>query len=117
MLFTRFKLTLVALASALILTGLVGSASANRLSQSSLQFKLSYTPLSIIPSFGGTVRCPVTVEGSYHATTITKTAGALIGYLTSYVVGTCEAGRLRANTETLPAHIQYEGFTGSLPNF
>ena len=113
---TRSKLLLAALTSALLLAALVGSASANRLAQNEANFRVTYSPLSFIPSFGSTVRCPVTLEGSFHSRTITKTAGSLVGYVNRAIVGTCEAGRARVNSETLPWHIQYASFTGTLPN-
>lgn len=113
---TRFKLGLVALASALLLTALVSSASANRLSQSESNFRIVYSPLSFVPSFGSTVRCPVTLEGSIHLRVIVKTLELLIGNNNRASVGTCEAGRMRVNAETLPWHIQISFFTGTLPN-
>ena len=112
---TRSKLLLAALASALLLAALVSSASANTLSQTETAFRVTYSPLSFVPSFGSTVRCPVTLEGTFHSRTIAKTAGALIGYVNRVVVGVCESGRARANTETLPWHIQYVSFSGTLP--
>jgi hypothetical protein len=113
---TRSKLLLAALTSALLLAMAVGSASAARLGSNETAFRIVYAPLSFVPSFGSTARCPVTLAGSFHSRTITKEAGSLIGYVNSVTVGTCEAGRARANTETLPWHIRYVSFTGSLPN-
>ena len=112
---TRSKLLLAALSSALVLAALVSSASATRLAQNETGVRITYSPLSFVPSFGSTVRCPVTLEGSFHSRTITKTIGSLIGYINRVTVGTCEAGTARANTATLPWHIQYGGFAGSLP--
>jgi hypothetical protein len=113
---TRSKLLLAALTSALLLAALVSSASANRIAASETSFRVTFSPLSFIPSFGSTVRCPVTLAGSFHSRTITKTAGSLIGYINSATVGTCETGRARVNAETLPWHIQYASFNGTLPN-
>lgn len=64
---------------------------------------------------GFTVSCPVTIEGSFHARTISKTANGLIGYITSAAVVTaaCTGGRLIPLN--LPWHIQYSSFTGTLP--
>jgi hypothetical protein len=111
----RSKLMLAALASALLLAAFVGSASAAHLSQSETRFRVTYSPLSFVPSFGSTVRCPVTLEGSFTERTIPKTV-APIGRVTSVTVGTCESGRARANTETLPWTIEYASFEGTLPN-
>lgn len=112
---TRSKLMLVALASALLLAAAVGSASATHLSQNEQNFKVTYSPLSFVTNIG-TVRCQVTMEGSFHSRTIAKVVGTLVGYTTRVSVGTCESGTARANTETLPWHIQYAGFEGTLPN-
>lgn len=113
---THAKLTIAALLSSLLLAVAVGSACASRLSISETHFKIIYSPLSFIPSFGGTTRCPVTLEGSFHSRTSSKVAGALAGFITSTTVGPCEAGRARVDTETLPWHIQYTSFAGTLPN-
>lgn len=112
----RSKLLLAALAAALMLAASVNAASANRLVRNEGAFRVTFSPLSFVPSFGSTVRCPVTLTGSYHSRTITKTAGSLIGYVNSVTVGTCEAGTARARTETLPWHLQYASFAGTLPN-
>lgn len=113
----------IATLCALLLGGLAGLASANKLSSTSTRFRTTYSPFTMIPSFGEIVRCPVTFEGSFHSATITKTAGSLIGYVTNVIVGSCVTGRAgeksasaRANTETLPWHRQYTSFTGTLPN-
>lgn len=112
----RSKLLLAALTAALLLAVTVGTASANRLAYSETGYRIAFAPLSFVPSFGSTVRCPVTLAGSLHSRTVTKTAGLLIGYVNSVTVGTCEAGAARANTETLPWHQQYSSFAGTLPN-
>lgn len=113
---TRSKFLLAALSSALLLAFAVNSASAARLGSNETAFRITYAPLSFVPSFGSTARCPVTLAGSFHSRTITKTAGSLIGYINSVTVGTCEAGNARVNAETLPWHIRYVGFEGALPN-
>jgi len=116
---TRSKLLLAALAAALLLTALVGSASANRLSGNEKNFRITYTPMRFESREGKTVSCNVTLEGSFHERTITKTANALVGYITAARVESCTpTNGARANTETLPWHIQYESFTAAsgLPN-
>lgn len=113
---TRSKLLFAALTSALVLAAVVGSASANRLSQTEQGFRVTYSPLTFTPSFGTAARCRVTLEGTFHARTIVKTAGALIGFVTRASVGPCESGTARVNAESLPWHITYGGFEGTLPN-
>jgi hypothetical protein len=109
------KSLLAALAATLILGIALASASANRIAFSEGAFRLVFSPLSILPSFGTSARCPVTLAGSFHSRTITKTAGSLIGYINAVAIGTCELGAARVNTETLPWHIQYASFAGTLP--
>jgi len=65
---------------------------------------------------GGTVytACPLTLTGSLHRT-ITKTRGALAGFINSVSVGSCTEGAT-LTTLSLPWHISYESFRGTLPN-
>lgn len=120
---TRSKLLLSALAAALVLSMAVGSASANRLASNSTSFSLTWARLTLAPSLGSSVICPVTLAGSFHSRTITKTLESLIGYVTSASVGaagrttaTCEGGTATILSATLPWHVRYGGFTGTLPN-
>lgn len=113
---TRSRSLLAAFISALLLATAVGAASANRLGLGEAGFRIVWSPMSSVPSFGSTVRCPVTLVGSFHSRTINKTTGSLIGYVNTVTVGTCEAGTARANIETLPWHLQYSGFAGTLPS-
>jgi hypothetical protein len=62
------------------------------------------------------------LEGTFHSNTIAKVANSLIGYITRATFNTpgCvqEEGSTRALVlqETLPWHIRYSGFIGTLPN-
>jgi len=58
----------------------------------------------------------MTLAGTFHSNTISKTMNSLIGYITSASLGTCSGGRATILRETLPWHIVYSGFTGTLPN-
>lgn len=113
---THARCLIAALLSALLLALAVGAAAASRLSTTGTGFKVTYSPISFVPSFGSTGRCPVTLEGSFHSRTTTKTSGTLAGFITRASMGTCESGRARWNTETLPWHVQYVSFEGTLPN-
>jgi hypothetical protein len=113
---TYGKLLIATLTSALLLAALVSSTSANRLSSNESGFRITYSPLSFTPSFGTAARCRVTLEGSLHSRTLSKVAGALIGFISRASVGPCESGTARVNTETLPWHMQYASFSGTLPN-
>jgi hypothetical protein len=65
--------------------------------------------------------CPVTVEGTFHSRTITKTTEQLIGYVTRAIVNEPRCiflngmEGLSIQTSSLPWHIRYESFTGPLP--
>lgn len=110
---TRLGLALVALVCSLLLAAAVGSAS--QLVYSENHFRITYSPMSFIPSFGATIRCPVTIERSFHSRTIGKASGSLIGFTQSFATRTCEAGSWRVHSATLPWHAQWSTFSGSLP--
>lgn len=108
------KLSLAAMSATVALFALVGVASANDLSVSSQTMRVTWTRAEFIGGFG-TVACAFTVEGSMHTRTTTKTAGALVGFVTRASVGPCPTGSATVLTVTLPWHVQYAGFTGTLP--
>lgn len=116
------------LAAALLLASAVGSASARNLSTSNQNIRVTFTSIEL-----GTesviIRCPVTLEGSFHARTIAKVAGSLVGAVTRHqtkqesCTGGIAAGfngteRYNGTTpsSTLPWHLSYESFAGTLPN-
>jgi len=108
---------LTALAAALPLALGVGAASARTLSMSSQTFRVTWSRLEFQnATFGVTVRCPVTLEGSFHSRTLAKTLGSLIGAITAARAKeeSCTGGRV--HLKNLPWHVTYEGFTGTLPN-
>jgi hypothetical protein len=114
---SRTKNAAAGFAAALImLAALATTASAAHLRDSSQNIRAVWTGLEY--EAGVTVRCPVTVEGSFHSSTISKTAGALIGYISRAIIGeaSCSGGRARTLTENLPWHIRYASFEGTLPN-
>lgn len=108
-------LSLAAVSATVALFALVGGASANRLSVSGQTISATWTEAALTGGFG-TVSCPMTMEGSMHTRTTTKTAGALIGYITRASVGRCRIGSASVLATTLPWHVRYEAFTGTLPN-
>jgi hypothetical protein len=109
------KIGLVIAGAAASLGLLVGAASAGRLSTTSQTARDTFREVRFSGGFGTTV-CNVTAEGSFHSKTIAKTAGLLLGYLTSVAVGGCTQGSATVLRETLPWHVRYQGFTGTLPN-
>jgi len=60
-------------------------------------------------------RCPLTLSGSFHSATVVKTAGLLVGYVTSAQMATCTNGSATILPATLPWHLTYTGFSGILP--
>lgn len=98
-----------------LLAVLVGVASAGRLSTSNQSLTAGFTRINFAGGFG-TVECEASVEGSFHGRTIAKTVGSLTGVITAANVARCSRGGATVLRETLPWHIQYEGFAGALPN-
>ena len=115
---TRTTLALTALAATLTMLFAVTSASANRLSVDDTAFRVTWASLEFTSSVGVTTRCPVTLVGDFHSSTIVKTRGLLIGFVDSATVNNaaCVGGRATVLAATLPWHVTYEGFTGTLPN-
>jgi hypothetical protein len=64
-----------------------------------------------------TVRCPVTLEGSFQSATFVVREGLQVGNVTraSAAEASCTGGRVRLLAETLPWRFQYESVTGTLP--
>jgi hypothetical protein len=124
---TSIKLAGAALVAALVFAGTVTAASARNLSISNQNFRVVYTPLIFEIGSGTPINCNVTMEGSFHYRTSSKSIGSLTGYITRAVVshpctGFGEAWiyngidrALTNNVNSLPWHTTFEGFTGTLP--
>lgn len=113
------KLLLAGLAAALCLGALVSVASANRLAMSENHFRTIWGLLTFEAGVGFfNVKCPATIEGSFHSKTLSKTAEQLIGYVTRVSVNNagCTSGHATALTAFLPWHVRYTAFTGTLPD-
>jgi hypothetical protein len=111
------KLFAATAAAAVLLAALVGSSPAGRLSISNPRWRATYANLHInFP--GGTYSCLLTLEGSFHSRTMSKTTGALVGHvITAQAVDTgCVGIRWTVLRETLPWHVRYAAFTGTLPS-
>jgi hypothetical protein len=66
---------------------------------------------------GSSVRCAMTLEGSFHSAVVAKIARALIGYVSRVSLGSpCSQGAATVLSETLPWTLTYGSFTGVLPN-
>jgi hypothetical protein len=117
------KLLLTTLAATLLLAAATSTASARNFSISNQNFRVVWRELN----FGGIVTCELTLEGSFHYRTIVKREGALVGLVTRAIVRhPCRSGEgwtdngteefLGSRTiNSLPRHITYQGFLGTLP--
>jgi hypothetical protein len=97
-----------------VLGALASAANARNLSISDQTVRATFRELEFSGG-AGTTRCAVTMEGSFHARTVEKTLERLVGYLTRVTLGACATGTATVLAETLPWHVQYNGFTGTLP--
>lgn len=107
------KLMVMCLAAVAMAVG-VTSASARNLSLSHTSWRAVFNPLRFSGSGITIDECRVTLEGNFHTATIAKVERTLIGFINEAAI----AGCTRPTTvlrETLPWHIQYGGFTGTLP--
>jgi hypothetical protein len=125
----RARLSLVALMTALVLAGVVSAASAQRLEVSNQGIRVVWEGENILVfSAEGLlteVRCAVIAEGTLHSRIFSKVSGELIGFITrARVAHPCERNELWLLTgaeglgeaNTLPWHIRYDSFAGTLPN-
>lgn len=110
----RTKLLLAGITATLLLSLAIETTSANRLRTSHRTFRLTWSLFIFNPS---SVECPLTLEGSFHSSTFAKVSGALYRHITRAFVYSpgCVGGRATVLQETLPWHIRYRGFTGTLP--
>jgi hypothetical protein len=114
---TRSTAVLVGLPAALVMALAVGSASANRLSYSNQSFRITWSSLTFSGSGGGfPITCPVTLEGSFHSSTMAKTTELQVAHITRAAVGTCQEGTGAILRESLPWRVTFRSFSGTLPN-
>jgi hypothetical protein len=115
---SKYTRTLLALIGAtVLLSALTSAASANRLSITNQNIRSTWTNMEFLEPLGQRVICSVTLEGSMHSATISKVAGALIGYITrGTLTNPCVGGNATILQATLPWHVRYLSFEGVLPN-
>jgi len=109
------KLLLAVVGATVLLGALVATASAGRFEISSQSGRGTWVTMNFGGGFG-TVECEVVLEWTFHTRSITKTAGSLIGYVTAGNVSRCARGNATVNRGSLPWHVRYTSFTGTLPN-
>lgn len=114
-----YKQALAAALSIALLTLMSASAPGNRLlfrnSLGTREWEATWSSFEF--SFFATgSTCALTLRGSLHSSTITKTRSLLVGYVTNASTGGCgpflAATVLTAN---LPWHVRYQSFAGALP--
>ncbi len=112
----RLGKVLLAVTAAVVLLGaLVGTASARNLSISSQFMRALFRAVTFEGAFGRIV-CEIQIEGSFHNRTVVKRVGSLVGYVTAVQLLSCATGTATVLRETLPWHVRYLGFIGTLPN-
>jgi hypothetical protein len=92
------------------------SSSANKLSLSNRNFRVVFgEPVGEPPP--DEIGCAVTLEGSFHYGTMVKATNALIGFISraSLRPASCRGGKMTILAATLPWHVAYESFSGTLP--
>ena len=109
------KLLLATVGATVLLGALVSSASARNVSVSNQFLRSDFRSVTFRAPFGDII-CEVRLSGSLHTRTFVKQVGSLIGYITQASLGACAAGTSTILQATLPWHVRYLGFTGTLPN-
>jgi hypothetical protein len=116
----RLRVLVVAIAAAALLSLAVSSAMGNRLRILNAErgFRIAWSPMTFSVNTGAVIRCNATLEGTFHSATISKVVNALVGFVTRASLNTssCSGGRATFLTESLPWHVQYGSFAGTLPN-
>ncbi|MGN6189502.1 MAG: hypothetical protein ACTHOE_11420 [Conexibacter sp.] len=104
-----------------ILAAALGAASARNFSFSNQTERVTFAELRFTSGEIATT-CRVTLEGSFHSRTTAKVREALVGAVTAVTVAhPCQGGEgfafngIERTPNTLPWHIQYDSFEGTLP--
>jgi hypothetical protein len=117
-----------------MLSALITTAQARRFSLSEQHITAEWSGERLLKFEGGLgveVQCHITMEGSFHSKTLSKVCGQLVGYITraaverpcveapnknAWVLNGIEVEENGAVTpQTLPWHVRYNSFTGTLP--
>jgi hypothetical protein len=109
------RLLLAALIATSVLSLHVASAAAIKLALSESGFRTTWAPMRFTAG-SLSISCNLTLEGSFHSRTVAKVERGLIGYVSRASVAACSGGTATVLSETLPWHVQYGGFAGTLPN-
>lgn len=80
------------------------------------RFQVVMRALSLHFDGGGTVVCPVTLEGSFSVLSFAPTTRTRLGTISRASLGSCTGGSATVLSEALPWTVQYDSFSGTLPN-
>lgn len=113
----RAKL-LIGVTAAALMALAAGTAAARSYSLNHQRgWNITWHPVRVLSIEGATVaECDLTLEGSFHESTMAKVRESLVGYVARASASGCGIGGATVLTETLPWHIQYRGFEGTLPS-
>jgi hypothetical protein len=111
------RLLLAALVATPVVALAAVGATANRLEISNFERGFNIKSGSIKFMVGEkTVDCEERLIGTFHSRTMPKTEGLLIGYINMpSIINLCTGGTAVFLTETLPWHVRYASFSGTLP--
>ena len=112
------------LAAACLLMLVAGAAGARNLSMTEGEFQIQWAGLEFRNNLGAPpLVCPATLSGRFHNRTFSKVSGSLIGFVENVSIfqngrttSVCRGGEVTILTESLPWHVTYGGFFGTLPN-
>ncbi len=110
------KLAMAASLTTLFLAVAVGAASGRRIEISSQFVRVTWAELTM-EGAGISIRCPMTIEGSFHSRTMSKVCGSVVGLVSRAVItpGSCTGAEVALLQESLPWRLGFIGFTGALP--
>jgi hypothetical protein len=111
---TRWVIALIAATMLLGVAATTAAAGRFQIDNAERGFRIVWTPLSF-EAAGATVRCNMTLEGSFVSRSFVKRIATIIGKITSAAINTCAGGVETFLTERLPQNISYSGFSGTLP--
>jgi hypothetical protein len=109
------KLLFAALSAIILLAALTATSTARDLRTTATPIRATWTRMDMSGIFG-TVECEVILGGPLHSTIINKIPNFLIGRIDRALVTRCARGAATVLVETLPWHITYSSFSGTLPN-
>lgn len=92
-----------------------GSATASRSLERTTEANVRGLALAITIESTVNITCEMTLAFSLHRL-ISKVEGALAGHVQTASVGRCSGGTARVLNASLPWHIRYRAFTGTLPS-